>query len=140
MASKTFYMLPDQSAGTSAHGSLQDGGSAPATQEDSSAWTVGTAATNTYCKYRRAFNQPQSSFGSVVQPDGNIDNVTGDCLRTQNAYAGQFASGTWTFTFIINPNVLPIGPQIALRIRLFRSTDSAGLQNLVEIKIGRAHV
>ena len=133
MAVKTFYILPDTSAGTSAHGSLQDGGNPPATQEDTSAWQCGTAAAGTYCKYRRAFNQPQSSFGTVVQPDGNIDNVTGDCLRTQNAYTGSFASGTWTFTFVINPNVLPIGPQIALRIRLFRSTDSAGLQNLVEI-------
>src|SRR5438477_531673 len=37
MAVKTFYILPDTSAGTSAHGSLQDGGNLPATQEDTSA-------------------------------------------------------------------------------------------------------
>jgi hypothetical protein len=132
MASKTFYMLPDQSAGTSAHGSLQEGGSAPASGDTSSSWQCGTAAANTYCKYRRAFNQPQSSFGTVVQPDGNLDNVTGDCLRTQNAYTGQFASGTWTFTFGIRATVNPVGPAVALRIRLFRSSDAAGA-NTTEI-------
>jgi hypothetical protein len=133
MASKTFYLLPDQSAGTSAHGSLQDGGTAPATQEDNSAWTCGTAAAGTYAEYNRNANVPQSSFSSTAQPDGVIDNVHGDCLRTQNAYTGNFASGTWTFTFVVTPNISPVGPTIALRVRLFRSTDPAGLQNVVEI-------
>jgi len=126
-------MLPDQSAGTSAHGSLQDGGSAPGTQEDNSAWTCGTAAAGTYAKYNRNANVPQSSFSSTAQPDGVIDNVHGDCLRTQNAYTGNFASGTWTFTFVVSPNLQPVGPAIALRVRLFRSTDPAGQTNVVEI-------
>lgn len=104
MASKTFYILADQSAGTSSFGSLQDGGTPPAGfTNDSSAWNVGTASVGTYAEYNRDANRPQIAFTTTVQPDGILDNYYGDCLRTQLPYTGSFLAGTWTFQFVVQP-------------------------------------
>jgi hypothetical protein len=132
MATKTFYILPDASAGTSAHGSLQDGGSAPISADANSQWNSGVTPSGNYAKYNRDAIVPASAFNTVVQPDGNIDNVHGDCLRTQNAYKGAFASGNWTFTFGLRSNLSRIGATAALRFRLFRSSDPGGA-NATEI-------
>lgn len=51
MATITFYMKPDTSAGTSPHGSLQDGGTAPIAADANSQFQVGTAPKNLYAKY-----------------------------------------------------------------------------------------
>jgi hypothetical protein len=133
MPTITFYMKPDVSAGTSAHGSLQDGGNAPATGDTSSQFNCGTALKNTFAEYLRAATIPPSSFTSTVQPDGVIDNVHGDCLRSENTYRGQFAAGTWTFTFGLRPNIVDANqPGFLLRFRVFRSTDPGGL-NTAEV-------
>jgi hypothetical protein len=129
----TFYMKPDVSAGTSAHGSLQGGGSAPASGDTSSQFNCGTALKNNFAEYLRATTIPPSSFGGTVQPDGIIDNVHGDCLRTENIYRGQFAAGTWTLTFGLRANIVDANqPSFLLRFRVFRSTDPGGL-NATEI-------
>src|SRR6266849_926160 len=129
MPTITFYMKPNVSAGTSAHGSLQDGGNAPASGDTSSQFNCGTALKNNFAEYLRATTIPPSSFTGTVQPDGVIDNVHGDCLRTENTYRGQFAAGTWTLTFGLRANIVDANqPSFLLRFRVFRSTDPGGLK------------
>jgi hypothetical protein len=133
MPTITFYMKPDASAGTSAHGSLQDGGSAPASGDTNSQFNCGTAQKSLFSKYERAATRPPSSFSTTVEPDGVIDNVYGDCLRTENIYRGQFAAGTWTLTFGLRANIVDANtPGFLLRCRVFRSTDPGGL-NAIEV-------
>src|ERR1700674_4487749 len=96
---KTFYIKPDVAAGTSAHGSLQDGGSAPTTADTNSQWKCGTTPAGNYAKYFRNTQRQPADFNTTVQPDGSLDNAHGDCLRTENAYTGTFVSGNWTFSF-----------------------------------------
>jgi hypothetical protein len=126
MATKTFYWLPDASAGTSAHGSLQDGGSAPVASDANSQFKVGTDASGNYAKYFRNTQRQPADFNSTVQPDGNIDNIHGDCLRSQNAYTGYFAAGNWTISFGLRPSNTHVGTTAALRARIFRSKDPGG--------------
>jgi hypothetical protein len=127
MATKTFYWLPDAAAGTSAHGSLQDGGSAPVAADSNSQFKVGTVAAGNYAKYARNTQRQPADFNTTVQPDGNIDNVHGDCLRTQNAYTGYFAGANWTINFGLRPTTAHVGTTATLRARIFRSTDPGGL-------------
>jgi hypothetical protein len=126
MATKTFYWLPDVAAGTSAFGSLQDGGSAPAPSDQNSSFKVGTTAAGNYAKYFRNTQRQAADFNTSVQPDGVIDNVHGDCLRTQNAYTGSFAAGNWTISFGLRPNTVHVGTTATLRARMFRSKDPGG--------------
>jgi len=132
MATKTFYWLPDVAAGTSAHGSLQDGGSAPVAADSNSQFKVGTVAAGNYAKYLRNSQRQPADFSTTVQPDGNIDNVHGDCLRTQNAYTGYFAGNNWTINFGLRPTTVHVGTTATLRARIFRSTDPGGL-NATEV-------
>jgi len=131
MATKTFYWFPDQAAGTSAHGSLQEG-TAPGAADSNSQFNNGTVAAGTYAKYFRDSVRPQSSFSTTVEPDGNIDNSHGDCLRTQNPYTGSFDGSNWSLTFGIRVNVAHAGSAAEYWLRVFRSRDPAGL-NATEI-------
>ncbi len=126
MATKTFYWLPDVAAGTSAFGSLQDGGNAPAPTDANSQFKVGVTASGNYAKYFRNTQRQAADFNTTVQPDGLIDNVHGDCLRTQNAYTGSFAAGNWTLSFGLRPNTVHVGTTATLRARIFRSKDPGG--------------
>ena len=126
MATKTFYWLPDVAAGTSAFGSLQDGGNAPAPTDANSQFKVGVTAAGNYAKYFRNTQRQAADFNTTVQPDGLIDNVHGDCLRTQNAYTGSFAAGNWTISFGLRPNTVHVGTTATLRARIFRSKDPGG--------------
>lgn len=135
MATKTFYWLPDTAAGTTAFGSLQDGGIAPVTADSNSKFKVGTTAATAYAKYFRNTTRQPTDFNATVQPDGSFDLSHGDCLRTQNAYRGQFASGNWTFHTTLDFNNVGSAGSVALRFRLYRSTDPGGA-NATEITSG----
>jgi hypothetical protein len=126
MATKTFYWLPDASAGTSAHGSLQDGGAAPISADTNSQFKTGTTASGNYAKYYRNVQRQPADFNTTVQPDGNIDNVHGDCLRTQNTYTGYFAAGNWTISFGLRASSVNVPAACTLRARIFRSKDPGG--------------
>ncbi len=128
MATKTFFWLPDAAADTTPFGSLQDGGSGPLTGDSNSQWQVGAIGKNLYAEYFRNTRRQSTDFTATVQPDGVLDNVHGDAMRTQLSYKGAFAAGTWTLTLGLRANVVdPNNPALGLRVRVFRSADPAGV-------------
>lgn len=128
MTIQTLYPLFDTAAASpaAAFGTLQIGGSAPATADSASGWTVAKIAAARYAPYKRATKQTSGALvTSPVHPDGTLDNTNGDALRTGTALTGTFAAGAWTFAFKLRATTAS-SQQDRLRLRVYRSTDGTG--------------
>lgn len=128
-ATKTFFFV-DAAASGSAHGSLQDGGTAPTVASTATGWTTSTVATANYSNLVYATTQAAGTFGTTPLPSGAP--TTTNCFRTQVSYVGNFASGNWAFSIPLIATIAQTGT-VHLRARVWRSTDPTGQTNVNEI-------
>ena len=123
MATKTFY-IKDATASGSSWGSLQDGGSAPATATTGTGWIVGTTVITRYsiCIYNT--KRLASTFASVALPGTTLG--TTDGFRTELPINGSFASGNWTFTIPVIAVTAGASGAGAIRVSVWRSANPTG--------------
>lgn len=95
---------------------------------------IGGAGNTLRSPFKAQTEQLASTFNSIAYPDGTIDVVNGDCLRTFNAYLGFFDSGTWNFVFSARAQTA-IGCSGIIHCRLFRGSAPDG-SNAVEVTSG----
>ena len=123
MAAKTLY-LKDAAASGSAHGSLQDGGSAPGTATTGTGWTVAKTAATVYSLQVYGTERAANTFGATAMP--NAAPSTTDSWRSESLINGSFADTAWT----IRVSVIAVGTGGSqdgrMRFRLYRSTNADG--------------
>jgi hypothetical protein len=120
---RTLY-LKNAAAGSSNHGSLQDGGSAPTTATTTTGWDVTGLGANQFALMDFNSERAAGAFAGTA-PSAGPNNTLGDCVRSESAYTGSFAGGTWTLTV---PMVADSAAGAGLRIRakLWRSANQDG--------------
>ena len=138
MTVKTLYFLPDTLAsGSTAQASLQDGGSAPSTASATAGWIVGNAVAGNSSPFKKGVKQIAASFGASANPVATIDDTNGNAFRSQNSFFGTFANTNWSFAFkLISTGVAATAQQDAIRVRVFKSSDSTGQSGLTELTSG----
>lgn len=123
-APKTFY-LKDAAASGSSHGSLQDGGSAPAGANTNTRWTPGTVAATAYARMVYNTAVASGSFGATAQP--NSTPTTTDSWRSENQLSGKFTgSQSWALSVELlatGSNSIASG---RLRVRVTKGTAVDG--------------
>lgn len=132
-AAKTFYLL-DAAAGTSAHGSLQDGGSAPGVSTTGTGWATPstTSGSSRYSNQVYASVQATGTFGTTQLP--NAAPTTTNCWRSQNPLIGSFVPGTWTVKIALNASASSGATETCgFRFRAWRSTSQDGQTSVTEI-------
>ena len=127
MAALTLYL---KNVALGACGSLQNGGSAPATAQTTTGWTVGKiAATPNYAAMTYGSTLATTSFGTTdLQAAGTFagGGGAGACWRTENQLAGTFASAAWSFAFNVQSTVGTVQAG-AIVLRVYSSTDPTGV-------------
>lgn len=125
MAAKTFY-IKAALAGSSSHGSLQDGGSPPADANSNTGWLVGTTAPTSPGPWRRMVyaSGAASGFGAPLQPSGAP--VTNDCWRSEQPIYGVFQAGDWEIHPSFRGMTQPVTGSGRLNFRLWRSANEDG--------------
>ncbi len=123
MAIKTFY-IKDAIAGSSQHGSLQDGGVAPSTTTSGTGWTVGTENNTQYCLQDYGSKRDHFSFNSTVVPSTGPN--TSDCWRTESTLSGTFDIGSWTIAIAVRSVSASASGSGRLRCRVWRSVNQNG--------------
>lgn len=121
MAGKSWYLTATTSSGWR---TLDESPVAAANSTDG--WVIGKAGgANTTAAYYAGVKRAASAFGGTTAPDGSLDTVNFDTLRTTNTYNGSFVAGAWSFNFVFRPT-LPSTHRVAAVIRLFRGANGNG--------------
>ena len=128
--SKVLY-LKDAKASGSNHGSLQDGGTAPASTMIASGWIVGTVAATKYARLAYTAERASSAHLTTVEPSGSPNNAVqtgaGDCFRSEDPISGRFQAGDWTFDLeVIGETQATSTHDGKIRVRVWRSTSATG--------------
>jgi hypothetical protein len=124
MATKTLYLLGAAASGSS-HGTLQDGGSAPAAALLGTGWVVGSNAIGQISEMLYGTERARTAgggWGTTAHPTAL---GTTNAWRTANTLTGSFAAGNWTFTVGIRSTVGTV-TRGRLRLRVYRSTNADG--------------
>lgn len=127
MATKTFYLTGD-TASSSNHHALQDGGSAPNAARLTTGWIVGSSGTvPRYAVMDSGTERTAASSTGTAQPAAGPDNTLGDCFRSPTALTGTFASGNWSLSFLVQGETRATSAHDGkLRIRVYKSSNADG--------------
>ena len=139
MAAKTFY-FKDAAASSSNHGSLQDGGSAPAAATTATGWTVSKTATGNFSAQDYAAEQLNSTFSttSSLASSSGPNNTTGDCWRSENTINGTFANANWTIAAQLRAVTSGGDQDGRLRVRIWRSAARSRARRSLKPRGARA--
>jgi hypothetical protein len=118
------FYLKNAVAGSSNHGSLQDGGTAPTTATTTTGWDFSGLDAGNFALMDFGLERTSGSFSGTT-PSTAPDNSFGDCFRSESPYTGSFASGTWTLTV---PMVADSGAggDLLILARLWKSANPGG--------------
>lgn len=119
----TFY-IKNATASGSSHGSLQNGGSAPATATTGTGWTVGKTAATVYSLLLYGTKRAANTFGSTALPSGAP--TTTDCFRSENTLNGTFSAGSWTIAVSVISVTAAASGAGTLRARVWKSVNADG--------------
>lgn len=139
MPIKTYYLL-DSTASGSSGGSLQDGGAAPTAALTTTGWTVGKTAANNYSPQVYGTTQAAGTFGATDNLNTASAPLATNFWRSQNPLIGNFAAGTWAFTFNFRTGTgsqtTTSGSQVGrLNIKLFKSPNANGTANATVVEL-----
>jgi hypothetical protein len=91
---------------------------------------VGTGAT-LHAEYAVGVERVATTFTGTTVPDGTLDTTLKDAFRTTNPLTGDFASGNWTFSFVVRAVTSASSQNGRIRCRLIKA-DADG-SNATEI-------
>lgn len=136
MAAKTLY-FKNAVAGTSSHGSLQDGGTAPTAATSGTGWNQGLHAIGDMCmlKFGTEVATGSALWSAIAKPAGAPG--ADDCYRSENAWTGTFANTNWDAALILRAVTSNAGQRGRARIRFWKGSAGDG-SNAVEMTSGTA--
>jgi len=104
-----------------------------ATASPVTGWIVGTGAIN-HSAFNSQVERAAATFVDTAPPDGTIDTVDGDCLRTTDRYSGEFAGANWDVNFACIAVTNGGSQDGRMRCRLFRgpNTDGSGATEITD--------
>lgn len=128
MGTRLLYFI-DSAATGSSHGSLQVGGSAPATATTATEWIVNKNANPNYALM--VYNNNVASWTTTAQP--STSPTTNDCFRTNTGgvandgkLTGTFTSGNWTVSIPVIAVTSGGDQDGRMRVRIWRSANANG--------------
>ena len=115
-------------AGTAHQEMSETSPGADATASPNCGWVHGNQTGNTSQFDAQSIRANTTFTTGTTQPDGTPVTTAGagDCLRSTNAYTGDFPSGAWTFNFTVIGAVQSGAQDGQIIFRLLRDTDSTG--------------
>lgn len=131
MATQTWYLTETLLSGT-VMGTLQTTSVATGTTL-TTGWTVSRTAASNYSAIAVGALQAANTFSTTVKPIAGTlaTSGNGDAFRTNVAQTGNYAAGTWTFTFrVIRSATTSAG---RMQFRVYRSATADGSSGLTEI-------
>jgi len=144
MATKTLYVLNTTASSPGWFGSLQDGGTAPTAANTSFGLQTGKLAVGSFGRMRlgatavSTTTQTTTYIGSATGPtagSGSGATTAGDSFRV-GPYTGNFASGNWSFSWVVRPTTATIQGRINMRV--WRSANADG-SSATEITSGKVN-
>lgn len=127
MAVKTYYFKNAVAAGSTAHRSLQDGGTAPTAATTTTGWVCGTNAIGQCCIQNGGveIGRSDGQWGTNKQPFGTDRPTTarGDAWRSENTLNGTFANSPYVFTFGIRSVTAAFTGRLILAIKIYADAD-----------------
>lgn len=135
MALKTF-LLKNASPSGSAHGSLQESGTAAmvGTATTTTGWDLNLVASGNYSLQIYGTKRATSTFASTALPNASPN--TTDSWRSENALTGTFEAGTWSISIPVIAGNATANGSGRFRVRLWRSTSATGATGVTEITSG----
>lgn len=128
MATRVCYLIDSAAAGSS-HGSLQIGGSAPATATTATEWIVNKNAAPRYALM--VYGNNVASWSTTALPD--TAPTVDDCFRTNTGggandgkLTGTFTSGNWTVSVPVIAVTSGGDQDGRIRVRVWRSANANG--------------
>lgn len=121
MATKTFYLrnVPLDGWETIIDGVTQTAATLPV------GWTVSTGAT-LHSELEANVERAASTFVGTTVPDGSLDTTLKDAFRSVDPLTGSFASGNWTFNFVVRAVTNGGAQDGRVRFRLLKGPNANG--------------
>lgn len=125
---KKYYFKDALAPDSTAHRSLQDGGTPPSNAASGTGWTADSNAANQYCIQNGNVEIPQadSQWGTTQQPTANAPSSIGDAWRSEYPLTGSFAAGNWPIYVGLLSQTNNYMGTVSIRYRVWKSSNPDG--------------